>query len=57
MAEHISCDFKYKFNSKICFQIKNGTIKHVNGNVKIFVSAKMIIVGILAYIFVRIVSI
>ena len=38
-------------------QSKNGIIKHVNLNVKIIVSAKMIIVGILAHIFVRIASI
>ena len=38
-------------------QIQNGIIKHVNVNVKIIVSAKKIVVGILAHIFVRIVSI
>ena len=38
-------------------QIKNGIIKHVNVNVKIIVSAKKIIVGILAHLFVRIASI
>ena len=38
-------------------QIKNGIIKHVNVNVKIIVSAKKIIAGIVAYVFVRIVSI
>ena len=36
-------------------RIKNGIIKHVNVNVKI--GAKKIIVGILAHVFVRIVSI
>ena len=35
-------------------QIKNGTIKHVNVNVKTIKSVKMIIVGILAHISVRI---
>ena len=38
-------------------QIKNGTIKHVNVNIKIIVGAKKIIVGILPHVFVRIVSI
>ena len=38
-------------------QIKNGIIKHVNMNVKIIISAKKIKVGILAHVFVRIVSI
>ena len=38
-------------------QIKNGIIKHVDMNVKIIISAKKIIVRILAHVFVRIVSI
>ena len=38
-------------------RIKNGVIKHVNVNVKIIVRAKKIIVGILAHVFVWIVSI
>ena len=38
-------------------QIKTGIIKHVNVNVKIIVSTKKIIVGILAHVFVRIVNI
>ena len=38
-------------------QNKNGTIKHVNVNVKIIVKAKEIIAEILAHVFVRIVSI
>ena len=38
-------------------QIKNGIITHVNVNVKIIASVKTIIVGILAYVFVRLVSI
>ena len=42
-------------NSKVqhVIQIKNGIIKHVNVNVKIIVSAKEIIAGILAHVFVR----
>ena len=35
-------------------QIKNGIIKHVNVNVKIIEGVKKIIVGVLAYVFVRI---
>ena len=37
-------------------QIKNRIIKCVNVNVKIILSAKKIIVGILAHVFVRIAS-
>ena len=42
---------------QLTIQNKNGIIKHVNVNVKIFVHAKKIIVGILAHAFVRTVSI
>ena len=38
-------------------KIKNGIIKHVNVNVKIIISAKKIIVGMVAHVFVRIASI
>ena len=38
-------------------QIKNGIIKYVNVSVKIIVNAKKVIVGILAHLFVRMVSI
>ena len=38
-------------------QIKNEIIKHVNVNVKVIKSAKKIIVGIIAHVFVRIASI
>ena len=38
-------------------QIKNRTIKHVNVNVKIIVSEKKIVIGILAHVFMRMVSI
>ena len=38
-------------------QINNGIIKHINMHVKIIMSAKMFTVGILAHVFVRIVSI
>ena len=38
-------------------QNKSGMIKHVNVNVKIIVSVKAIIAGILAYVFVRMITI
>ena len=38
-------------------QIKNGIMKHVNVSVKIIVQEKQIIVGILAHVFVRMISI
>ena len=47
----------YMITNKNVIQIKNGIIKHVNVNIKIIVSAKKIIVGILAHVFVIIVSI
>ena len=52
MTEHISCD---NANSilKHVIRIKNGIIKHVNMNVRIIISEKKIIVGILAHVFVR----
>ena len=58
MTEHISCDLNA--NSIIVqhvYQSKNGVMKHVNVNVKIIVSAKKIIFGILAHVFVRIASV
>ena len=57
MPEHISCDCKCKFNSTICNSTKNGVMQHVNVNVKIIISIKKIIVGMLAHVFVRIGSI
>ena len=42
---------------QLAIQIKNGIIKHVNMTVKIIVRAKNIIVGILAHVFVKMVSI
>ena len=38
-------------------QIKNGIKKHGNKNVKIIISAKKVIVGLLAHVFVRIANI
>ena len=57
MAKHISRDCKCKFNSTTCNSNQKWNNKHVNVNVKIMISAKKIIVGILAHIFVRIASI
>ena len=57
MAKHISCDCKFNFSSTTWNLDKNGIIKHVNAIVKIIISAKNIIVGILAHVFVRIASI
>ena len=57
ITEHISCDCNANSTGQYVIQIKNGIITHVNVNVKIIVSVKTIIVGILAYVFVRLVSI
>ena len=57
MAKHISRDCKCKFNSTTCNSNQKWNNKHVNVNVKIMISAKKIIAGILAHIFVRIASI
>ena len=55
MIEHSSCDFKFKFNSATCSSTQkwNKNIYQC-GCKKIIVSAKKIIVGILAHVFVRI---
>ena len=57
MTEHISCDYKCKFNCTKCNSKQNGITKHVSVNVKIIARAKSIVVGILAHSFVRIVNI
>ena len=57
MAKHISCDCKCKFNSTTCNSNKKLNIKHVNVNVKIIISGKKIIVGILAHALVGIANI
>ena len=63
ITEHISCDCKCKFNSTTCnlnenWNNKTGINEKLsNVNVKIIVSVKIIIVGILAHAFVKIVSI
>ena len=57
MTEHISYDCKCKFNVQHVIHNKDEIIKHVNENVKIVVSAKMITVEIQVHVFVRTVSI
>ena len=57
ISKHISCDGKSKFIVQHAIQIKNWVMKHVTVNVKIIVSTKKIIVGILPYTFVRTASI
>ena len=46
--KHISCDGNANSIVQHVIQIKNGINKHVNVSVKLMVSAKNIIVGILA---------
>ena len=42
---------------QLAFQIKNGIMKHVHVSVKVIVHARKIIVGILAHVFLKMVSI
>ena len=56
--KHISCDCKYRFNSiQHVIQTKIGIIKYVNVNEKIILFSVEVIVEIIAYVFVRRVSI
>ena len=56
LVKHISCDCKRKF--KVCLiQLRNRIMINLNVNVKIIVSVKKIIVGILAHVFVGMVRI
>ena len=58
ITEHISCDCKCKFDRTICNsnqKLNNATCRCERRNY--LVSAKKIIVGILAHVFVRTVSI
>ena len=60
MAKHISCNCKCKFNNITCNSNQkrnNKTCQCECKSYKIIVHTKRIIVGILAYVFVRIVSI
>ena len=56
MTKYIFCDYKWKFNSITCNSNQKWNIKHVNVNVKIIISAKKIIAGILTHVFARIAS-
>ena len=56
IPEHISCDFKCKFNSTTCNSNQKWKNKTCKYEVKTIVSAKKIIFGILANVFVRIAS-
>ena len=56
MTKHISFDCKYKLVKSKC-KTKNGIVKHVNVNLKIIISAKQVIVGILTHVFTKITSI
>ena len=50
------CEKAKDINVKVlqhAIQIKNGIIKHVNVNVKFMITAKKIIAGHLAHVFVR----
>ena len=58
MAKHMSWDCKCKFSSTTCNSNEKRVMQfNLNVNAKIIISAKKIMVGILAYVFVRIVSI
>ena len=60
MTKHISCDYKWKFNSTICNtnqKWNNETCQCECKKYQICKKKKEIIVGILAHVFVRIVSI
>ena len=56
MTKHISCENENSIAQHV-IQIKNGIMKPVNASVKIIVSAKKIIAGIRAHVFVRLASI
>ena len=57
LIKHISCGCKCKFNSTTCNSNKKCNNDTCQRDLKIFIHAKKIIVGILAHIFVRIVAI
>ena len=57
MTVHISCDCKRKFKSTTCNSKQKWNNKTYQCECKIIVSAKKIIVGIVAHVFVRKVSI
>ena len=57
LVKHISCDCKYKFNSTTCNSNRKWSNEINNVSIRIIVHAKKVIVGILAYVLLRIVSI
>ena len=57
MTEYISCDCEYKLNSTICNSNKKWNSKTCQYECKIIVHVKKVIVGILAHVFVIIISI
>ena len=57
MVKHTSLIANAKLIVQHVIQIKKGIMRHANVNVKIIVSAKKMIVGILTHVFVRIASI
>ena len=57
MTKHFSCDCKCKFNCTKCNSNQKWNNKTCQCECKSFVNAKKIIIGILAHVFVRILSI
>ena len=57
MEKHISCDCKYKFNNTTYNSNQKWNIEACQCKCKNSCTLKNIIVGILAYVFVRIVTI
>ena len=55
-TEHISCDCKCKFNSTICSSSQKWNNKTCQYEFKSYRKFKNIMIGILAHVFVRIVS-
>ena len=55
MTKHIFCEVAVNAKSLVqhVIQITNGIMKHINLSVKVIVSEKEIIVGILAHVFVK----
>ena len=57
MLKHISCDCECKFNSATCFSNQKWNNETCPCECKVIVHARKIIVGILAHVFLKIVSI
>ena len=56
ITEHISCDCKCKFNSTTCNSNQKWNNETSQFKCKSIISAKKIIVGMIAHVFVRILS-